>query len=89
MRMMRWASRTPEHVLIHVQGAIHAIKEMELDTKCKEVAMAVESAILEVNLTKMTYTDELKKWEKDDASHPTVRASKAAPKNPKSKKGRG
>ena len=26
MRMTRWASVTPEHFLIHVRGAIHAIK---------------------------------------------------------------
>ena len=33
MRMVRWASGTPKHFLIHVRGAIHAIKEMELNTK--------------------------------------------------------
>ena len=44
MRMVRWASGTPEHFLIHVRGAIHAIKEMELDTKFQEAMKAVESA---------------------------------------------
>ena len=53
MRMVRWASGIPEHFLIHVRGAIHAIKEMELDTMFQEAAKAVESAILEVDLTKM------------------------------------
>ena len=51
MRMVRWAFGTPEHFLIHVQGAIHAITEMELDTKFQEAAKAVESAILEIDLT--------------------------------------
>ena len=68
MRMVRWASGTPEHFLIHVRGAIHAIKEMELDTKFQEAMKTIESASLEVDLTKMQYKDELKKREKDDAS---------------------
>ena len=73
MRMERWASGTPDHFLIHVRGAIHAIMEMELDTKFQEAMKAVESASLEVDLTKMQYKDELergrrmippsKKWE--------------------------
>ncbi len=54
---MRWVSGTPEHFLIHVRGAIHAIKEIELDTKFQEAAKAVESAILEVNLTKIQFKD--------------------------------
>ncbi len=61
MMMVRWASGTPEHFLIHVQGAIHAIKEVELDTKFQEAIGAVKSAHLEVDLAKMTYKDELKK----------------------------
>ncbi len=61
--MMRWVSRTPEDFLIHVQGAIHAIKEMELDTKFQEAMRAVKSANLEVILSKMAYKDELKKRE--------------------------
>ena len=66
--MVRWASGTPEHFLIHVRGEIHAIKEMELDTKFQEATKTVESAILEVEITKMQYKDKLKKREKDDAS---------------------
>ena len=68
MRMVRWASGTPEHFLIHVRGAIHAIKEMELDTKFQEAPKEVESPIVEVDLTKMQYKDELHKREKDDSS---------------------
>ncbi len=61
MRVVRWVSGTPEHFLIHVREAIHATKEMELDTKFQEAAKEAESAILEVDLNKMTYKDELKK----------------------------
>ena len=83
-------SGTPEHFLIHVRGAIHAIKVMEWDTKLKEATEAVQSAILEVNVAKMTYKDELKKREKDDSSQQTVRAGKATPdKAKKSKKAEG
>ncbi len=57
MWMVRWASGTPEHFLIHVRGVSHAIKEMELDTKFQEAMKAVKSAILEVKLTKMQYKD--------------------------------
>ena len=78
MRMVRWVSGTPEHFLIHVRGVIHAIKEMELDTKFQEATKAVESAILEFDLTKMQYKDELKKREKDDSSQQAVGAIKVA-----------
>ncbi len=54
MRMMKWASMTPTHFLIHVRVEIHAIKEMELDTKFKEAEKAVKSVTLEVNFAKMT-----------------------------------
>ena len=90
MRMMRWASETPEHFLIHVQGVIHAIKEMEMDTKFQEVVKAVESSTLEVDLAKMSYKDEFKKRERDDSSQQTVGAGKAAPdKAKKLKKAEG
>ncbi len=55
MRMMRWESGTPQHFLIHVQGVIHTIKDMKLDTNFQEAVMAVKSATLEVDLAKMTY----------------------------------
>ena len=88
--MVRWASRTPEHFLIHVWGAIHAIKEMELDTKFWEATKAVKSVILEVELTKMNYKVKLKKRENDDSSQQAVIAGKAAPdKAKKSKKAEG
>ena len=43
MRMTRWASGTSEPFLIHVRGAIHAIKEMVLITKLKDAMDAVET----------------------------------------------
>ncbi len=90
MRMARWASGTPEHFRIHARGAIHAIKEMELDTKFQEAAKAVESLILEVDLTKMQYKKELKKREKDYSSRQATGAGKATPEKPKKQKiGRG
>ena len=55
MRMMRWASGTPEYFLIHVQGTIHAIKDPERDTKFHEAIRAVKSANLEMDLVKMAY----------------------------------
>ncbi len=77
MRMVRCASGTAKPFLIYLQGAIHAIKEIELDTKFKEAMKAVESTTLEVELAKTTYKDKLKKREKDDFSQETVGASKA------------
>ena len=52
---------------------------MELDTKFQEAMKAVESLTLEVNLAKITYKDELKKGERDDAPWQAVGAGKAAP----------
>ena len=66
----------PENFLIHVQGVIHAIKEMELDTNFQETMKAVKSSNLEVNLAKMTYKDKLTKGEKDDASVGADKAKK-------------
>ena len=38
-----------------MQGAIHAVKEMELDTKFQEAMKAVKPVNLEVKLSKMAY----------------------------------
>ena len=62
---------------------------MELDTKFQEVVKAVEPATFEVKLAQITYKDELKKGEREDAPHQAVGAGKAAPDNAKSSKGRG
>ncbi len=69
----------PQALSIHVQGAIHTIKEMELDTKSQEAIKAVKSVNLEVELSKMAYKDDLKKGERDNTSQQAVGDSKAAP----------
>ena len=63
MRMSRWASRTSEHFLIHVRGAIHAIKEMGLITKLKDAMDAVETTTLDLDITKTAYKHEMKNGE--------------------------
>jgi len=83
MRMTRWASGTPEHFLIHVRGAIHAIKEMGLNTKFKEAMEAVETATLDLDIAKTGYKQELKKGEGDDTPQQAVGAGKAAADKPK------
>ena len=61
-----------------------------MDIKFQEASKAVESAILEVDLTKMQYKDKLKKREKDDSSQQVAGASKAAlDKAKKSKRAEG
>ena len=50
MRMTRWAFRTPEYFLIYVQGVIHAIKEMNLNTKFKEAIEAVKTVTLDLDM---------------------------------------
>ena len=50
----------PQHFLIHVQGMIHAIKEMELDTKLKQAIEAAETATLDLDIAKMEHKNELK-----------------------------
>ena len=67
MRMTRWASGTPEHFLIYVRGVIHAVKEMGLNTKFKEVIVAAETATLDLDISKTAYKNKLKKGEGDDA----------------------
>jgi len=87
MKKMRWASGTPEHFLLHVRGAIHAIKEMELHTNFHEAEEAVETANIDLNIAKSTLKAELKKEEGDDTSPLSSEAGKAlADKSKKDKK---
>ncbi len=88
MRKMRWASGTPEHFLIHVKGAIHAIKEMELYIKFKEATAAVETAHLDLDIAKATLKE--KKGDNDDTPQQTGNAVKVmTDKGKKSKKPEG
>ena len=88
MRKMRWASGTPEHFLIHVKGAIHAIKEMELCAKYKEATAAVETARVDLDIAKATLKE--KKGDNDDTPQQTGDAVKVlTDKGKKSKKPEG
>ncbi len=69
----------PKHFLIHVQGAIHVIKEMELNTKFQEATEAVKTAMMDLVLAKMAYKDKLKKGRENDTPAQAVRAGKAVP----------
>ena len=60
---MRWASGTPVHVLLHVRGAIHAIKEMELHTKFQEAAETIKTANLDHDIAKAMFKAMQKKGE--------------------------
>ena len=88
MKKMRWASGTPEHFLIHVKGAIHACKVMELYAKFKEAMSAVDTAHLDLDIAKDTFKE--KKGDKDDTLQQTGDAVKVmTDKGKKSKKPEG
>ena len=77
MTKIRWASRTPEHFLTHVRGAIHVIKEMELDVKLKEATEALKMANLDLDIAKATLKSELKRAEGKKSSHTLVRQARS------------
>ena len=79
----------PEHFLIYEQGAIHAIKEIELDTKFQETIRAAESVTLEVELSKMAYKDELKKVKETILPSRQLGPARLLLKRPNSQEGRG
>ena len=81
--MTRWASRIPKHFLIHVRGAIHAIKEMGLNTKFKEAIDAINAVTLDLDIAKLAYKHELRKGEGDDTPQQAIRAGKATSEKPK------
>ena len=87
---MRWASGTPEQFLIHVRGAIHAVKEMELHTKFQEAAEAVETANLDLDIAKAMLKTEQKKGDNNDTPQPSGNTAKvSADKGKKTKKAEG
>jgi hypothetical protein len=76
--------------LIHVRGAIHAVKEMELHIKFQEAAEAVEMANLDLDIAKATLKSEQKKGDNDDTPQPSGDAAKvSADKGKKTKKAEG
>ena len=60
--------------MIHVKGAIHAIKEMELWAKFKEATVAVEMAHLDLNIAKAMLME--KKGDNNDTPEQTGNAVK-------------
>eukprot|EP00804_Cyclotella_cryptica_P015562 CCRYP_003573-RA/>CCRYP_003573-RA protein AED:0.43 eAED:1.00 QI:0/0/0/1/1/1/2/0/248 len=75
LKVAVWASGTPEQFLLHVRSAIHACKQMGLDTDFAE-AKAVETARIEAELAKEEYVN--KKGNKGDAPGTTTEAASPA-----------
>lgn len=67
-------SGTCKHFLLHVCTAIHACKQMRLDTNFKEVKVALKSANLDIDIAKTEYSSGKKKAkehkEKDEKPSP-------------------
>ena len=55
LKVAVWVSGTPEQFLLHVRSAIHACKQMGLDTKFAETEQAVIHSELEAELAKSEY----------------------------------
>eukprot|EP00804_Cyclotella_cryptica_P018328 CCRYP_017981-RA/>CCRYP_017981-RA protein AED:0.54 eAED:1.00 QI:0/0/0/1/1/1/2/0/424 len=55
LKVVVWASGTPEQFLLHVQSANHACKQMGLDTSFKEAEKAVKTAKTDVEIAKGEY----------------------------------
>eukprot|EP00804_Cyclotella_cryptica_P008289 CCRYP_016489-RA/>CCRYP_016489-RA protein AED:0.39 eAED:1.00 QI:0/0/0/1/1/1/2/0/392 len=55
LKVAVWASGTPEQFLLHVRSAIHACKQMGLDTDFAAAEKAVETAKIEAELAKQEY----------------------------------
>ena len=55
LKVAVWASGTPEQFLLHVRSAIHACKQMGLDTDFAAAERAVDTAKIEAELAKQEY----------------------------------
>eukprot|EP00804_Cyclotella_cryptica_P028114 CCRYP_010986-RA/>CCRYP_010986-RA protein AED:0.46 eAED:0.47 QI:0/0/0/1/0/0/3/0/219 len=55
LKVALWASGTPEQFLLHVRSAIHACKQMGLDTDFAAAEKDVETAKIEAELAKHEY----------------------------------
>eukprot|EP00804_Cyclotella_cryptica_P024682 CCRYP_001682-RA/>CCRYP_001682-RA protein AED:0.40 eAED:0.83 QI:0/0/0/1/1/1/2/0/439 len=72
LKVAVWASGTPEQFLLHVRSAIHACKQMGLDTDFAAAEKAVETTKIEAELAKQEYVtvrnaEKKKKGNKQDA----------------------
>eukprot|EP00804_Cyclotella_cryptica_P020486 CCRYP_019797-RA/>CCRYP_019797-RA protein AED:0.38 eAED:0.38 QI:0/-1/0/1/-1/1/1/0/113 len=52
LKVAVWASGTPEQFLLHVRSAIHACKQMGLDTSFTDAEKAVKTAKLDAEIVK-------------------------------------
>ena len=67
-----------EHLQIHVHGVIHTIRQMGLEDKLMEANEAVDTANLDMGVTKATWKREPKKKEGEEPSNLVVVVGKAA-----------
>eukprot|EP00804_Cyclotella_cryptica_P003935 CCRYP_016107-RA/>CCRYP_016107-RA protein AED:0.23 eAED:0.69 QI:0/0/0/0.66/1/1/3/0/407 len=56
LKVAVWVSGTPKQFLLHVRSAIHACKQMGLDTRLADAERAVETAKLNAEIAKREYT---------------------------------
>eukprot|EP00804_Cyclotella_cryptica_P012800 CCRYP_010557-RA/>CCRYP_010557-RA protein AED:0.43 eAED:1.00 QI:0/0/0/1/1/1/2/0/342 len=83
LKVAVWASGTPEQFLLHVRSAIHACKQMGLDTDFAAAEKAVVTAKIEAELAKQEYVtvrnaEKKKKGNKQDAPGMTAEATSPA-----------
>eukprot|EP00804_Cyclotella_cryptica_P022218 CCRYP_017950-RA/>CCRYP_017950-RA protein AED:0.35 eAED:0.85 QI:0/0/0/1/0/0.5/2/139/459 len=83
LKVAVWASGTPEQFLLHVRSAIHACKQMGLDTDFAAAERAVETATFEAEVAKQEYVmvrnaEKKKKGTKQDAPSMTTEAASPA-----------
>jgi hypothetical protein len=55
LKVVVWASGTPEQFLLHIRSAMHVCKQMGLDTNFADAEKAVINAELEAKLAKTEY----------------------------------
>eukprot|EP00804_Cyclotella_cryptica_P027897 CCRYP_003796-RA/>CCRYP_003796-RA protein AED:0.34 eAED:1.00 QI:0/0/0/1/1/1/2/0/430 len=72
LKVAVWASGTPEQFLLHVRSAIHACKQMRLDTSFADAEKAIKTAKLDAEIAKEEYaqlhnSEKKKKGHKGDA----------------------
>ena len=71
-----WDSRA---VLLHVSSVIHVFKQVRLDTSFAKAAMAVETAMLDIELTKGEYIQQIQNYEKSKGEGNKGREAETTP----------
>ena len=72
MRVVIWASGTPEHFLIHVHGGVNVIQQMGLDSKFNEGANAVKNLRLDLDFSKDAYSKAKREYKKKKEEDPPI-----------------